>query len=556
MSMFCRQCEQTFRNQGCDKLGVCGKTPQVAALQDLLIHALEGVGFYGYQAKQLGLSTDAYDFFVMDAIFMTVTNVNFDAEVITQEIREAYKVREALKKDFLKGYQTAKGAAFNGAVPKAARWEPVDDDEALLTQACSVGIFTDPAINEDIRSLKEILLFGLKGMAAYAEHAARLGKTNEDVTVFIYKALAAMVDDSLGLEELPGLVLECGSANLKCLEALDGAHTTRYGHPEPTQVFLGYKKGPAVIVSGHDLYDLEDLLEQTKNKGINIYTHGEMLPALAYPGLKKYPHLAGNYGTAWQNQQREFDGIPAAILMTTNCIQEPSMTYKDRIFTTNAVGWPDVTHIGAQGGKKDFTPVIVKALELGGFPEDNIEKEITIGFAHNAVLSHAEAIVEAVKGGKIRHFFLIGGCDGARPGRNYFTKFAEELPQDCVILTLACGKNRINRLDLGEVAGFPRLLDCGQCNDAYSAVVIAQALANAFECGVNDLPLSLIISWYEQKAVAVLLTLLFLGFKNIKLGPTLPAFVSENVLNILVEKFQIQPIRTVEEDMGEILGGV
>ena len=558
MSMFCRQCEQTFRNQGCDKLGVCGKTPQVAALQDLLIHALEGIGFYGYQAKQLGLSTDAYDFFVMDAIFMTVTNVNFDAEVITQEIREAYKVREALKKDFLKGYQTAKGegAVFKGAVPKAAQWEPVDDDEALLTQAYSVGIFTDPAINEDIRSLKEILLFGLKGMAAYAEHAARLGKTNEDVTVFIYKALAAMVDDSLGLEELPGLVLECGSANLKCLEALDSAHTTRYGHPEPTQVFLGYKKGPAVIVSGHDLYDLEDLLEQTKNKGINIYTHGEMLPALAYPGLKKYPHLAGNYGTAWQNQQREFDGIPAAILMTTNCIQEPSMTYKDRIFTTNAVGWPDVTHIGAQGGKKDFTPVIVKALELGGFPEDNIEKEITIGFAHNAVLSHAEAIVEAVKGGKIRHFFLIGGCDGARPGRNYFTKFAEELPQDCVILTLACGKNRINRLDLGEVAGFPRLLDCGQCNDAYSAVVIAQALANAFECGVNDLPLSLIISWYEQKAVAVLLTLLFLGFKNIKLGPTLPAFVSENVLNILVEKFQIQPIRTVEEDMGEILGGV
>lgn len=555
MSMFCQQCEQTFRGEGCDTKGVCGKSPEVSTLQDVLIQVAKSAAVYGWKARELGYRDPESDYFIMEGVFATLTNVNFDADAIDAMITRAVEVRAQLKAAFEEIYQEKNGAPFSGTLPSAVDWTPAPTRDERLLQGLTVGVRANKDIDEDRHSLRDILLYGLKGMAAYAHHAYRLGQQDEQVTGFIYKALYALSDESLGMDELLALVMECGEANLKCLEILDRGHTTTFGHPEPTVVKLGTQKGKAIIVSGHELADLAQLLEQTKDSGIKVYTHGEMLPSLAYPGLKKYTHFAGHYGTAWQNQGKEFVGLPAAILMTTNCIQEPDITYADRIFTTGAVGWPEVAHIPeGPDGKKDFTPVIEKALALPGFDEDNIEKKITIGFAHNTLLGAAEKIVSAVKDGKIRHFFLIGGCDGARPGRNYFTKFAESIPDDCLILTLACGKNRINRLNYPEVAGFPKLLDCGQCNDAYSAVVIAKALAEAFDCGINDLPLSLIISWYEQKAVAVLLTLLYLGVKNIRLGPTLPAFVSPNVLQVLVDKFNIQPITTVEEDLQAILG--
>ncbi len=552
--MFCRQCEQTFRWKACEDNGVCGKSPEVSDLQDLLIHALEGLAVYGHKARALGVRDPETDVFLMNAVFMTLTNVNFDAEPVASTIREAVRRREALKKLFLEAYTKTHGTTFAEPLPAVTDWIPSESPEELRRQAQRVSLRILSPENEDIQSLKEILLYGLKGMAAYAAHAARLGETDEEVTAFLYKGLAALPDASLDADALFELVLQCGKANLTCLEILDRGHHTRFGVPTPTSVTIGVKKGPAIIVSGHDLEDLADLLEQTQGTGVRIYTHGEMLPGLAYPELKKHPHLAGHFGTAWQNQQSEFDRIPAAILMTTNCLMEPRESYRDRIFTTGAVGWPGVTHIPERNGNKDFRPVIEKALELGGFPADHKEDEILIGFAHESILGAAEKIVTAVKEGKIRRFFLIGGCDGARPGRNYFTEFAEKVPSDCIVLTLGCGKNRLNRLKLGEVAGLPRLLDCGQCNDAYSAIVTAQALSQAFACGINDLPLSLIISWYEQKAVAVLLTLLHLGVKNIRLGPSLPAFVSPNVLKILVDKFGIQPIRTVDEDLREALG--
>ncbi|VAX35383.1 Hydroxylamine reductase [hydrothermal vent metagenome] len=555
MSMFCQQCEQTFRMEGCDSIGVCGKTPEVATLQDVLIHSLKAASIYGWKLRELGDKDKSVDYFVLESVFATLTNVNFDADDLEKRIYSANRIKTQLKEQFEKLYQEKNGTPYSDELPSIVHWIPAESREGLLDQGKLVGIRSNNNLDEDIHSLRDILLYGIKGMSAYAHHAYRLGQQDEKVTGFVYKALYSLSDESLGMDDLLALVMECGEANLKCLEILDRGHTTKFGHPEPTQVKLGYKKGKAIIISGHEMQDLALLLEQTKDKGIKIYTHGEMLPGLAYPEFKKYPHFAGHYGSAWQNQQKEFDNIPAAILMTTNCIQEPSMTYSDRIFTTGAVAWPNIKHISeGTSGSKDFTPVIEKALELEGFTEDNIEKEITIGFAHNAVLNAAELVVDAVKAKKIRHFFLIGGCDGARPGRNYFTKYAETIPDDCLILTLGCGKNRINRLDYPEVAGLPKLLDCGQCNDAYSAVVIAQTLAKAFDCGVNDLPLSLIISWYEQKAVAVLLTLFHLGIKNIKLGPTLPAFVSKNVLNVLVEKFNIQPITTVEKDIQDALG--
>ena len=553
MNMFCRQCEQTFRSQGCDKLGVCGKNPDVAALQDLLIHALEGLAVYGQAAREIGLNDARMDEIFMNGIFITVTNVNFDPAAIEDHINLVYQTREKIKTAYLKAYQDQKGTADTRSFPKTAQWVPAESREGLLQQGRAVGLLSDPGLNEDIRSLREILLYGIKGMAAYAEHAFRLGAASPKVTDFLYKGLAALTDTSLNADALLSLILQCGDANLTCMEILDKAHTDHYGHPVPTKVSIGYRPGPAIIVSGHDLLDLEMLLKQTEGKGVSIYTHGEMLPAHGYPKLKKYPHLAGHFGTAWQNQQNEFDKIPAVILMTTNCIQEPRPSYSDRIYTTNVVGWPGVAHISEKDGQKNFSPVIEKALALKGFEDTRIEKEILVGFAHNAVLGVADKILDAVNAGKIRHFFLIGGCDGAKPGRNYFSQFAESVPQDCVILTLACGKHRINRHDYGEVAGLPRLLDCGQCNDAYSAIVIAQALAKAFDCGVNDLPLSLIISWYEQKAVAILLTLLFLGIKNVHLGPSLPAFISPNVLNILVEKFQIKPTGDAQEDLNAIL---
>jgi hydroxylamine reductase len=454
---------------------------------------------------------------------------------------------------FLEEYKKKSGKDFTGKLPDVVNWKPADSLEGLIEQGKYAGIMSGPDLNPDIRSLQEILLYGIKGMAAYADHAFILGKIDPQINSFFYKGLAALADEKLSADDLIALIMEFGKVNLRCLELLDKAHNEHFGAPVPTKVSLGVKKGPAIIVSGHDLDDLKQLLEQTEGAGINIYTHGEMLPAHGYPELKKHKHLSGHFGSAWQNQQTEFDGIPAVILMTTNCLQKPKDSYEDRIFTTGLVAWPGLEHIYAQNNKKDFSLLIKKAKDLGGFKEDKTEKEILVGFAHNTVLGLADKIIDAVKSGKIKHFFLIGGCDGAKPGRNYYTEFAQKTPADSIIPTLACGKFRFNSLDFGYIGEFSRLLDCGQCNDAYSAIKIALTLTQAFGCSVNDLPLSLILSWYEQKAVCILLTLLSLGIKNIRIGPTLPAFVSPNVLNILVEKFGLKPVTTPDNDLKEIL---
>ncbi|MDD4910551.1 MAG: hydroxylamine reductase [Candidatus Omnitrophica bacterium] len=553
--MFCYQCEQAAGGKGCTVSGVCGKKPETAALQDLLIYALKGISVYGNAARELGVRDEATDIFIIEGLFSTVTNVDFDPERLRGLLLSAYELKEKNRRLFLKAYKDKHGAEFRGKLAAETDWEPADTLEGLIDQGKEVGIMSDPSLDEDIRSLKEILVYGLKGMAAYADHVYILGKKDEEIISFFYKALSFITRDGLKADDLLGMIMDFGRVNLKCLELLDGAHVERFGHPEPTKVSLGVRKGPAILVSGHDLLDLEELLKQTEGKGINIYTHGEMLPAHGYPGLKKYKHLAGNYGGAWQDQIREFNDFPGSILMTTNCIQRPGDSYRDRIFTTGLVAWPGVKHIEGKGGKKDFGAVIDKALEAGGFKDDREDKEILVGFARNAVLSVADKVIDAVKAGKIRRFFLIGGCDGAKSGRNYYTEFAEKAPGDTVILTLACGKYRFNKLEFGDIGGIPRLLDCGQCNDSYSAIQIALALAGAFKCGVNELPLSLVLSWYEQKAVCILLTLLALGIKNIRLGPSLPAFVSPNVLKVLVEKFGIKPISTAEQDLDAALQG-
>lgn len=544
--MFCFQCEQTLGGKGCVKHGVCGKSPEVAGLQDLLVYLLKGIGFYGYEVlakdKEIDDETNA---FVMDAIFATLTNVNFDSQRFVDYIKKADSIKEALKE--LAG-------EIEKSCPEAATYRAPHTEEKMLEDAKKVGVMADKNLDEDIRSLRELIIYGLKGMGAYAHHARVLGKTDDTVNDFFYKGLAAVVNDELTVEELVGLNMELGKANFKCMEILDSANTGVYGHPVPTEVPITKKAGPFIIVSGHDLKDLKELLEQTEGKGINIYTHGEMLPAHGYPELSKYPHLAGNFGGAWQDQQKEFDSVPGAVLMTTNCLQKPRANYKDRIFTTSIVGWPDVAHIEEINGQKDFKPVIEKALELGGWQADEPEKKIMVGFGHNTVLGVADKVIDAVKNGAIKHFFLIGGCDGAKPGRNYYTEFAEKAPEDTVILTLACGKFRFNKKEFGTIGQLPRLLDIGQCNDAYSAIKIAVALADAFKCDVNELPLSLILSWYEQKAVCILLTLLSLNIKNIHLGPSLPAFVSPNVLQVLVDNFNIKPISNVEADLQAILG--
>lgn len=551
--MFCRQCEQTAQGKGCTVAGVCGKTNETAILQDLLIHALKGIAVYGNLARKSGVIDKATDKFIIQGLFTAVTNVNFDAQKITAMIIASYPVKEKIKNLFLDAYKAQYGKYFSEPLPEICHWIPEKDLTRLVAQGLKFGIVSQPPVNEDIQSLRELILYGLKGMAAYADHAAILGVENEIVNSFFHKGLSALTDDKLTADTLTGLVLELGKVNLECMKILDKAHTDHFGNPVPTQVSLGVKKGPAIVVSGHDLLDLEQLLKQTENSGINIYTHGEMLPAHGYPELKKYKHFVGHYGSAWQNQQKEFDEFIGPILMTTNCIQKPKDSYKDRIFTTGLVAWPDVKHIASINGKKDFSAVIEKAKQLGGFKEDKIEKNILVGFAHNAVLGVADKVIDAVKSGAIKHFFLVGGCDGAKPGRNYYSEFAQKVPADCVILTLACGKFRFNRQDFGTIGGIPRLLDCGQCNDAYSAIVIASALADAFKCSVNDLPLSLILSWYEQKAVCILITLLSLGIKNIRLGPSLPAFVSPNVLKLLVEKFAIKPTSTVDVDLADCL---
>ncbi|MFZ5762943.1 MAG: hydroxylamine reductase [Thermodesulfobacteriota bacterium] len=542
--MFCYQCEQTAKGQGCTVMGVCGKNPEVAALQDLLIHALQGLSLFAVEGRKVGVVDPAVNLFTAEGTFSTLTNVDFDPARFVALINRAVELREKLKAQV-----AAKGGRTDFA-EAAATFKPAATLAELAKQGEAVGLKTDTSENADIQSLKHILLFGLKGVAAYADHAKILGQEDDKVYAFLHEGLASILRKDLGLNEWVGLVLKCGEINLRTMELLDAGNTGTYGHPVPTAVPLGAKQGKAILVSGHDLKDLELLLKQTAGKGINVYTHGEMLPTHGYPELKKYPHFYGHYGTAWQNQHKEFSEFPGAILMTTNCIQKPQEVYKESIFTTGLVGWPGVTHVG----DKDFTPVIDKALALPGFAADTDKGTVMVGFARNTVMGVAGTVIEAVKNKAIRHFFLVAGCDGAKPGRNYYTEFVEKVPKDCVVLTLACGKFRFFDKKLGDIGGIPRLLDVGQCNDAYSAIQIAVALAKAFNCGVNDLPLSLVLSWYEQKAVAILLTLLYLGIKDIRLGPSLPAFITPNVLNVLVENFNIKPITTPDEDLKAILG--
>ncbi len=516
--MFCFQCQQTAHNTGCEgKAGVCGKKSDTANFQDELTGALIGLS----RAVKSAKATEASNKLMLKGLFTTITNVNFYNDTIIKLIKEVQNEKESIAP------------------------ETKDYDMAKIWEA-----------DEDIRSLKSLILFGLRGMAAYAYHAYALGYRNEKVLSFFYEGLTAISEEG-SIDTLLPMVLKTGEINFQCMELLDHANSGSYGTPIPTTVPLTIEKGPFIVVSGHDLHDLKLLLEQTKDKGINIYTHCEMLPAHGYPELKKYPHLNGNFGTAWQSQQSEFHNIPAPILFTTNCLMPVRQSYCDRVFTTSIVSYPELTHIGED---KDFTPVIEKALECGGYPEDhpmtgiNGGSIVTTGFAHESVLSQAAKIIDLVKKGKIRHFFLIGGCDGAAPGRSYYTEFAKQLPMDTIILTLACGKYRLNDLDLGNIEGIPRILDMGQCNDAYSAIRVALALADAFTCDVNELPLTLVLSWYEQKAVCILLTLLHLGVKNILLGPTLPAFISPNVWNILSKEYKLSKITTAKEDIKKILG--
>ncbi len=551
-SMFCYQCEQTAKGTGCTAFGACGKDPETAALQDLLVYAVKDISRYAHRAYKLGARDSSIDVFMIKALFSTLTNVNFDPQRFTEFINQASKI----KKQAVKLYEDAQKKA--GRKPEVLNcpvlwWEDIDDLNELIRKGESVSIQKRvDKLGEDITGLQELITYGLKGTAAYADHAQILGKEDAELYAQFHEMLNYLSEGPTDAGELLSRALKCGQINLKAMELLDSANTEAYGHPEPTKVRINPVKGKCIVVSGHDLKDLEELLKQTEGKGINIYTHGEMLPCNAYPELKKYKHLVGNFGGAWQEQRKEFDEFPGAILMTTNCLQKPKDSYKHRIFTSGVVGWDGVTHIS----NRDFTPVIEAALAEPGFTEDAPEKYIMTGFAHNAVMSVADKVIELVKQGKIRHFFLVGGCDGARPGRNYYTEFAQKVPNDCVILTLACGKYRFNKLEFGQIDGIPRLLDCGQCNDAYSAIQIATALARAFNCGVNDLPLSLILSWFEQKAVAIFLTLLHLGIKDIRIGPSLPAFVTPNALKILVDKFNIKPVSNVEEDLAEILNSV
>jgi hydroxylamine reductase len=547
--MFCFQCEQTSRGTGCTEFATCGKDEETALLQDLLLHVTKGVAQYAHRARGLGARNPQVDRFILRGLFLTVTNVNFDPAAIEQAIRDGAAIRDLARSV----YESASIKAGRPAdsIRGPATFAPAANREGLVAASELVSVVNRrDRFGADLSGLQELLTYGVKGIAAYADHAMLLGHEADPVYDFLTESLSYLADTAPTVEQLFALCMKCGEINLKVMELLDTAHTRTYGHPVPTPVRVEPVKGKAILVSGHDLKDLKNLLEQTEGLGINIYTHGEMLPAHGYPELKKHKHLVGNYGGAWQDQKIEFLKFPGAILMTTNCIQEPHAQYMDRIFTAGHVGWEGVRHI-ADG---NFAPVIQAALAAPGFTEDGPDKTILVGFGHNAVLGVADKVVSAVKAGQIRHFFLVGGCDGARTGRDYYTEFAESVPADCMILTLACGKFRFNKLEFGTVAGLPRLLDIGQCNDAYSAIQIAVALSKAFNCGVNDLPLSLVLSWYEQKAVAILLTLLYLGIRNIRLGPTLPAFVTPAVLQVLVEKFNLMPIQTPEADLNAILG--
>lgn len=553
--MFCYQCEQTANGKGCTRQGVCGKTPEIANLQDLLIFQLKGISCYGKILLDQGEKLDkGVISFIENCLFTTLTNVNFDSEVHVKLLKETQKIKDELRQQI--GGVATENIYMSYRLPQ--------EKSEMLRTAEVAGIMYDQDLDEDIRSLRQLIIYGLKGISAYGHQAREIGYFSDAVDDFYVEALAAVTDDNLTVEELIRFSMKAGEMALAVMKTLDEANTQTYGNPTPHAVSTTLKAGPFIIVSGHDFHDLEMLLQQSAGIGVNIYTHGEMLPGHGYEGLKKYPHLIGNFGGAWQDQQKQFDNLPGCILMTTNCLMRPRESYRDRIYSTNVVGWEGVKYIGKkESGEKDFSELIHQALELGGYSEDRdvkptepsdcpscqLASELLTGFAHEATLSHAGEIVQAVKDGKIRHFFLIGGCDGARPGRNYYTEFAELVPEDCVILTLACGKYRFNKINFGTVAGLPRLLDVGQCNDAYSAVRIATALADAFDTDVNSLPLSLILSWYEQKAVAVLLALLSLGIKNIYLGPILPAFLSPNVVQYLVDTFQLHLISNAEDDI-------
>ena len=539
--MFCNQCEQTS-NGGCNKIGVCGKKPDVAALQDLLVHSLKGLSAYAVEGRKVGVIDSEADEFTASALFATLTNVNFDAGNFVEFVNKSVELRNSLKE------KVASAGGNTDINEDAAQFIPAASVEEMVKQGEAVEL-TPHDINADIASLEQTVLYGLKGVAAYAYHARILGQSDDTVYAYMHEALSSMLNKGLSMEAWVGLALKCGEVNLKTMGLLDAGNTGKYGHPVPTEVPLGAKKGKAILVSGHDLHDLDEILRQTEGKDINVYTHGEMLPTHAYPELKKHPHFYGHYGTAWQNQHREFAAFPGAIVMTTNCLQKPADSYKENVFTCGVVGWPGVAHIN----NDDYTPAIERALALPGFPEDTPGKTVMTGFARNAVLGVADKVIEGVKAGAIKHFFLVAGCDGAKPGRNYYTEFVEKVPEDCIVLTLACGKFRFFDKDLGNIGGIPRLLDIGQCNDAYSAIQIAVALSEAFGVGVNELPLSMVLSWYEQKAVAILLTLLHLGIKGIRLGPTLPAFITPNVLDFLVKNFDIKPITTPDKDLADIL---
>jgi len=542
--MFCNQCEQTAKGIGCNIAGVCGKNEGVADLQDLLIHVLQGLSLYAQEGRKHGIVDAATDLFTYEAIFSTLTNVDFDPDRFVVLINKTVELREAMK---------AKVAAAGGKVDfaeAAATVIPTGSVAELTAQGAALHLIENLDSDVNIRSLKQTLLYGLKGIAAYADHAAILGQTDPIIAAFCYEALAVMLVPGLTVEQCVPVAMKAGEINLRAMELLDAGNTGNYGHPVPTSVPLGHRQGKCVLITGHDLHDLELLLKQTEGKGIDIYTHGEMLPCHGYPELKKYSHFFGHFGTAWQNQHKEFPNFPGPILFTTNCIQKPKDEYKDRIFTNGLVGWPGVKHIA----DKDYSAVVAMALAMDGFTDEVDNGQVLVGFARNAVLGVADKVIEAVKSKAIRHFFLVGGCDGAKPGRDYFTKFVEQVPSDCMVLTLACGKFRFFDKDLGNIGGIPRLLDVGQCNDAYSAIQIAVALSKAFGCGVNDLPLSMVLSWYEQKAVAILLTLLSLGIKDIRLGPSLPAFITPAVLQFLVENFNTGPIGTAEGDLKQILG--
>ncbi len=542
--MFCNQCEQTAKGQGCTVKGVCGKSHEVATLQDLLGHVVKGIALFAHEGRRVGVVDEKVNRFTAEALFSTLTNVNFDPDRFVEFIREAVSLREDLKEKV-----EAAGGKVDSSVPPVT-FQPAPDKEGMIKQGEAIGQPWNKEVPGDNVSLQQAMYFGIKGISAYAHHAGILGQEDDSIYAYIHEGLASLNNLDLSMEDWLGLVLKCGEVNLKAMELLDTANTGAFGNPVPTEVPLGYKKGKCILVSGHDLYDLKKIMEQTKGKDINVYTHGEMLPAHGYPELNKYDHLYGNFGTAWQNQQKEFVDFPGPIVMTTNCLREPKEPYFANIYTREMVGWTGATHLVGD----DYSEVIEKALSMPGFTADEDKGSVKVGFAHNAVLEVADKVVEAVKGGDLRHIYLVAGCDGAKPGRNYYTEFVEKTPPDSLVLTLACGKYRFYDQDLGDIGGIPRLLDMGQCNDAYSAIKVASALSEAFDLDLNDLPLSLIISWYEQKAVAILLTLLYLGLKDIRLGPTMPAFISPNVLDVLVDKFNIMPISTAEEDLTATLG--